>query len=263
MTAPSTGTEVAPGAHRLGDAVVNFYLLEVDRDHDGTGGLVLVDAGLPGHYAQLTAAVAGLGRALSDIRAVLITHGHPDHTGLAERLRRETGAQVWVAGADAPILAAGPRRALRLAKPERSMLGYLLRRPASIGTPVHMARLGGFTAKPVSSTRAFTPGQTLTEVAGAPTAVAVPGHTAGSVAFHFAQRRLLFTGDALVTHDPMTGVTGPTTVCRAFTCDGAQALASLKNLTGLAVDVVLPGHGDPIVGGLPRALDQARAAGIR
>lgn len=253
---------VAPGVYRLGDTVVNFYLLE----HDD--GLVLVDAGLPGHYGQLERAVTELGRALTDVRTVLVTHGHPDHTGLAERLRREAGTQVWVAEADAPILAAGPRRALSLAKPERSMLPYLLRRPASIGTPVHMARLGGFSAKPVLAARAFTPGQKLGEVVGAPTAVAVPGHTAGSVAFYFAQRRLLFTGDALVTHDPMTGVTGPTTVCRAFTCDGAQALASLDNLTALAgqttpVDVVLPGHGDPIVGDLPHALEQARAAGMR
>ena len=87
-----------PGAHRLGDEMVNFYLIE-----DGSG-VTLVDTGLPSHYDALVTALIGLGRSLDDVRGILLTHAHPDHLGLAERLREETGATVWVSAADASML---------------------------------------------------------------------------------------------------------------------------------------------------------------
>ena len=193
---------------------------------------------------------------------MLLTHGHPDHTGLAGPLS-DAGAQVWIHERDASILRGGPRSALRYAKPERSMVPYLLRRPSAIGTPLHMARAGGFTASPVVDFRAFSAEHALTEVPGRPRAVTLPGHTDGSTAYVFADRGLVFTGDALVTYDGLTGHTGPTVVCRGFTHDSAAALASLDLLADLAVGLVLPGHGDPFTGGAHAAVHQARAAGLR
>jgi glyoxylase-like metal-dependent hydrolase (beta-lactamase superfamily II) len=253
---PGPGREVAPGVHRLGDDVVNFYLI------DDPGGLVLVDAGLPGHAAQLRGQLAAAGRSLSDIRAVLLTHAHPDHTGLASRLQ-EAGAGIWVNQQDAAILARGPRSALRLAKPERPMLPYLLRRPAAIATPLHLARQGAFTAPKVSHVRAFSADQRLAEVPGSPQAIAVPGHTPGSTAYLFAGRGLLFTGDALVTYDGLTGSRGPTLVSRGFTHDSAAALSALDRLDGLEAAVLLPGHGQPVTGGPHAAVQQARQADLR
>jgi glyoxylase-like metal-dependent hydrolase (beta-lactamase superfamily II) len=50
----------------------------------------VLDAGLPGDWRAFSSALSRLGRSLSDIDAVLITHHHPDHAGNAERIR-ETG----------------------------------------------------------------------------------------------------------------------------------------------------------------------------
>ncbi|WP_329360240.1 MBL fold metallo-hydrolase [Streptomyces sp. NBC_01483] len=118
-------TQVAPGVHRLGDHGINFYLIE------GPDGLILIDAGVPAHLEQLRGLLAGLGRSVGDVRAVLLTHGHLDHTGLAHTLQ-EAGAVIWIHERDAAILHDGPRSATRHAKPERSMLPYLLRRPSSL-----------------------------------------------------------------------------------------------------------------------------------
>ena len=248
-------TRVAPGVHRLGGHGVNFYLVE-DPD-----GLILIDSGVPGHREQLRGLLARLGRSVADLRAVLLTHGHLDHTGLAHTLQ-EAGAAIWIHERDAAILRDGPRSVNRYAKPERSMLPYLLRRPSALALPLQLARAGAFTAPAVHHARVFGADQVLDDVPGAPLAVVLPGHTPGSAAYLFARRGLLFTGDALVTEEGMAGHTGPAIVSRCFTHDSRAALAALDRLDELTADLLLPGHGEPFADGVRAATRQARRFGV-
>jgi glyoxylase-like metal-dependent hydrolase (beta-lactamase superfamily II) len=244
-----------PAVHRLGDDMVNFYIVEEPA------GLVLIDSGLPTHWGALRGQLASSGAVPGDIKAVLLTHAHPDHLGLAARVRREAGAAVWIHGADAATLAAAnPARAG--GSTERSIAPYLVRRPAALGLVLHLARNGAFHPAPVNDPEVFETPTTLTRVPGAPEAVPIPGHTQGSTAYVFRQHGVIFTGDALVSYDGLTGLTGPRLVCRGFTHDSASALASLDTLAGIGGDLaVLPGHGDPMAE-LSPAVEQARRAGI-
>ena len=54
---------------------------------------------------------------------------------------------------------------------------------------------------------------------------------------------MLFSGDALVTLDSVSGRTGPQLI--RWNDDEEQAAASYKRLRDLAASVVLPGHGEP------------------
>jgi glyoxylase-like metal-dependent hydrolase (beta-lactamase superfamily II) len=199
---------------------------------------------------------------VADVRAVLLTHGHLDHTGLAHTLQ-EAGAVIWIHERDAAILYDGPRSATRHAKPERSMLPYLLRRPSSLALPFQLVRAGAFTAPAVQNARVFDADKVLEDVPGAPQAVVLPGHTPGSAAYLFADRGLLFTGDALVTEDGLSGHTGPTIVSRCFTHDSRAALTALDRLDELTADLLLPGHGAPFTDGIRTATRQARQLGVR
>ncbi|MFC5753315.1 MBL fold metallo-hydrolase, partial [Actinomadura rugatobispora] len=88
--------EPVPGVWRLPVVVernvpptVNVYAIE------SGGRFVLVDAGWDDtSLASLRDGLHALGAGLADVEGVVLTHGHPDHAGLAARLQEHTGC--WV-----------------------------------------------------------------------------------------------------------------------------------------------------------------------
>jgi glyoxylase-like metal-dependent hydrolase (beta-lactamase superfamily II) len=107
----------------------------------------------------------------------------------------------------------------------------------------------------------FADGEVL-DVPGRPRVIHAPGHTPGHSALMFDDRSALLCGDAVVTHNPLTGRVGPQIMPSAFNRDTPEALRSLAVLENVQADVMLPGHGDPFTGGLAEAVRLARAAGV-
>ncbi len=104
----------------------------------------------------------------------------------------------------------------------------------------------------------FSDSETL-DLPGKPRAVYCPGHTVGHAAFYLPDRRILFTGDALVTRDLLANHDGdPQLMPDIFHTDPAQARASLDVLAALDTDLLLPGHGSPYAGQAADAVAIAR-----
>src|SRR5262245_52899642 len=79
---------------------------------DTSEGLVLIDSGLEANAAIVTDQIAALRLDVTRLRAILLTHGHADHSLGAAHLRTRTGAKVYAGRADCPPLRAGePREA--------------------------------------------------------------------------------------------------------------------------------------------------------
>ena len=242
-------TQVADGVHRLTNGIANFYLIEE------AGKLVLVDAGTPKDWALFAEAVQALGHRVEDLDAVLLTHAHADHTGFAEQARTTTGAAVWVHQADEEMARTGKAAASN----EAGVTSYLLKGQL-YKTFWVLARGGATKIVPIRELSTFGDGETL-DVPGRPRVVHTPGHTAGNAVLLLEERSALFAGDALCTHNPLTGRVGPQIMPSGLNRDTQQAMRSLDNLSGIKADVLLAGHGDPWTQGIGEAIRLAKAAG--
>src|SRR5262245_1808802 len=233
--------ELAPGLRRLGDGLVNSYLVE-------EGGVItIVDAGMAGQYADLERELAAMGRSKADIRAIVLTHGDTDHVGYANRLRQELGIPVYVGAADAP------RARGEISKPS-SGWGPIKIGPMA-GFLWYGLRKGGLRTTPVTELSPLD-GEATLDLPGSPHVIPLPGHTPGSVAVHVPAVSALFLGDGMTTRSVLTGETGPRLA--PFTLDPPAALASLAALDGIDATWVMPGHGEAWSGGVSEALRQIR-----
>jgi glyoxylase-like metal-dependent hydrolase (beta-lactamase superfamily II) len=188
---------------------------------------------------------------MSDVEAILLTHGHADHVGFAERLRA-TGVPVYLDAADAPFAMRPEGRR----PPQR--LRRSLWRPSVLGLFGEAVLDGVFTQPLLKETRPLPRGAPL-DVPGQPLVVPVPAHSAGSVAFRFPARGALFTGDALMTRDPMLGGPDRAIVFAEHTDQNQSSLEALRHLTPYGDDALLPAHGDAWVqpGSVARAIQEA------
>jgi len=236
--------KIAESIHRLGrDSIVNSYLVE------DAGAVTIIDAGLPGLYNDIPRELAAMGRTVADVRGLILTHGHTDHIGYAERLRRERQKTVWVADLDAALARGEVPNPAKGTGPFR--LGPLL------GFMWWSMRHGGLRIPKVEVVSTFGDGATL-NLPGSPTVIAVPGHTPGSAALHFSSLEALFVGDAFATYAVTTGRRGPQVA--PFTADAKVALDSLDRLVDVEAELVLPGHGDEWGAGPRAAVEAVRAS---
>ena len=144
---------------------------------------VLIDTGLFGEMPRLARLIRNLGLDWPDIRAILLTHGHLDHTGNLARLKRLTGAPVFAHTAEERhINGTFPYRgASRVCGAMEAFGRAALRyRPAPIDRPLHA-------------------GMELPYWGGL-RVVHLPGHTQGHCGFYSARHDLLFTGDLFASY---------------------------------------------------------------
>jgi glyoxylase-like metal-dependent hydrolase (beta-lactamase superfamily II) len=224
---------------------VNCYLIEDEP-------LTLVDTG-PNSGTALDAlerALRKLGHGLEDLELIVLTHQHVDHIGLLEIIVERSGAQVAAFAGLAPWLADYPRSAAA----DDAWVGEQLLRHGVPGDLAVVLGVVGAAYRPYGSAgalaRELVDGDRL-ELRDRTFEVRHrPGHSPSDLVFWDAQRRILLAGDHLlarVSSNPLIARAPAGARDRGRLPSLQRYIASLRATTELPAELVLAGHGKPIL----------------
>jgi len=214
---------------------VLVYLFEL-----ADGGVAMVDAGWDTDeaWSALEAGLTQAGGSMADVQAVLVTHIHPDHYGLAARVRETSGAWVGLHPADARLLegryvktddtVAQMRELMAISGVPEELLGDLASASMEIRSLVTMALPDVL----------FEDGEVV-DLAGWPLrAIWTPGHSPGHVCFWSDRDELLLAGDHVLPRITPNVAFHSQQIPNPL----GDYLESLARLRSLHPDEVLPAH---------------------
>jgi len=204
------------------------------------GGVALVDAGWNTEEAwtALTDGLALAGGSIADVSAVMVTHIHPDHYGLAGRVREASGAWIGLHPADARMLEARYGDTDELVAnmshflshsgvpdeklPDLAAASMAVKSMVTMAVPDVLFEDGKLIDLPGWSLRT----------------IWTPGHSPGHVCFFSDDRRLLISGDHVLPRITPNISAHTQQVANPL----GDFLASLAKLEDLPADEVLPAH---------------------
>jgi glyoxylase-like metal-dependent hydrolase (beta-lactamase superfamily II) len=231
---------------------VNCYLVEDDP-------LTLIDTGPNSGKSldELERALERCGHTVEELELIVITHQHMDHLGLLEVLARRSGAEVAALDQLGPYLANFSASAAA----DDEFAQVVMRRH---GIPPEMATVLGAVGAAFRAfgsrgqvTRKLRDGGRLDLRDRSFQVLHRPGHSPSDTVFWDEQRRMLIGGDHLLARissnplisRPLSGADAPadqTLTAAERPRALLQYLESLRATRELPIELVLPGHGEPI-----------------
>jgi glyoxylase-like metal-dependent hydrolase (beta-lactamase superfamily II) len=216
----------------------NVYMIE------GPEGNMLIDSGgnTADAYNALGTDLKNYGFIIKDIKQIVITHAHPDHTGLATRIASFSGAGININEIEANDLR------FRYEKYDEFVAENLEILKASGVPPEEASQLNHMLPKefmmPVNATALLKEGDTIIFDPFEFVVIETPGHSPGHVCLYETKKKFLFSGDTVlqeitpnIGYNPQYGkdMLG-------------EFIKSLEKLYPLEVNLVFPGHGPAFSG---------------
>ena len=198
----------APNASAMTGNGTNTYLVV------GEHNVAVIDPGpdQDDHFRRIMTEVGPMRR----ISQILITHPHADHTGLANRLAKHTGAEMVAhSGAD----------------------GAISERMRTLGNEFELGGGEGLD-RDFEADRRIVDGELIACGEWSFEAVLTPGHTANHICYAWKDAKVLFSGDHVMGWS--------TTLVSPPHGDMGHFMRSLERLRLRTDRLYLPGHGEPI-----------------
>jgi glyoxylase-like metal-dependent hydrolase (beta-lactamase superfamily II) len=219
---------------------VFVYVFETDA------GPYIVDTGwnTDDAFAALSAGLEQIGTSVSAVQGVLVTHIHPDHYGLAGRVRASSGAWVGLHPEDAALVKDRYEEPTDLLERVAAMLRRMGAPPEELATLQNAA----MPVRPFVD--AAQPDRLIEDGAAADipgwdvTAIWTPGHSPGHLCFWEPRNEVMLSGDHILPRITPNIPFHP----QAGADPLGDFLASLEKLTAYTSREVLPAHEHRFVG---------------
>jgi glyoxylase-like metal-dependent hydrolase (beta-lactamase superfamily II) len=246
-------TEVTSGIHWIklpmptegsSLAYINVYLIR------GNQGYLLVDSGwnTDESFNALKKDLAEIGADIKDISQIVVTHVHPDHYGMAGRIKKLSGATIAMHHIEKEfiepryvsmeeLLHQTDRMLIANGVPHNEMVAL---RDATVGLEQY--------AVPTLPDKTFHDGETVTTGMFTFRVVWTPGHSSGHICLYEPEKKVLLSGDHILPKiTPNIGV-HPQSIENPL----GRYLKSLQEVRELNVELTLPGHDKPFTRLRPR-----------
>ncbi len=165
--------------YRIRGIMGSFHLLHDAENREA----VLIDTGLIGEIPRLRRMLTEINLAWRDIKAILLTHGHLDHTGNLAQLVKLTEAPVLAHPSEQPHISGNfPYRGWS------RLCGWM----EGVGRRM-------FRYHPIYIDQSLNPGTELPYWGGLKV-IHLPGHTEGHCGFYSQRFDLLFSGDLFASY---------------------------------------------------------------
>jgi glyoxylase-like metal-dependent hydrolase (beta-lactamase superfamily II) len=239
-------TEVARGIHWLqlpitleGSSLnyINAYLVE------GAKGYLLVDSGwnTEESFITLKKGLAKLGAELKDISQIVITHVHPDHYGMAGRIKKLSGATISMHHLERDIIRP---RYIEMEELLRQTDRMLIENGVPNGEKDRMrdatVGLEQYTV-PVMPDKILHEGEEITTGKFTLRVIWTPGHSSGHICLYEPEQKILFSGDHILPEITPNVSLHPQSIENPL----GRYLKSLRDIRQMDVALTLPGHDKP------------------
>jgi glyoxylase-like metal-dependent hydrolase (beta-lactamase superfamily II) len=246
-------SEIFPGIHWIKMPIsleestlshVNIYLIEGDK------GYLLVDSGwnTDKSFATLHNYLVKIGAGFGEIKQIVITHVHPDHYGMAGRVKKLSGATIAMHHLEKGFI-----------EPRYVSFEELLQQTDRLlianGVPRDYAdKLRGATVGlenyivPTLPDITLHDGETISTGKFTFRVIWTPGHSSGHICLYEPEHKILLSGDHILPKITPNISLNPQSIENPL----GRYLKSLQEIRQLDIELTLPGHDRPFTRLVPR-----------
>jgi glyoxylase-like metal-dependent hydrolase (beta-lactamase superfamily II) len=216
--------EITPQIYQVPLQIVNVFIVIIRAD------LILIDTGPAGSKHLVFDAIKQIGFQPSDIKHIIVTHSHHDHSGSLAEIVSEVNATVYMHPEDAKLVRKGI--AYRFQRKVMSWFFYII-------TINSLIKLPYITVKSVRQITDVYDGDWIPGTDGV-CVIYAPGHWQGQIAlFHPANGGVIIAADAVENHISLK-------LPPAYV-DLDECLATIKKISAFDFRIALFSHGEPIL----------------